>query len=151
MRHSDIQEPNYILSHGHQHILPIHLWNQLLLQMVLTLNLIWAANVASTMLAWKYIHGQFDFVAHPIAPMSMQSKSTNILTAKNHGRSTQLMCGISVHLASIIAVTKSFLKACKMSGCKTVYFLSINRSCNLLSHQQMQSSRHKKTTNSTHG
>ena len=43
---------------------PMHLWDCLLLQLTLKLNLIWPSNVASTIFMWQYIHGTFNFAAH---------------------------------------------------------------------------------------
>ena len=49
--------------------LPMHLWDRLLPQTVLTLNLLRQSNVAPTVSAYQYIHGAFDYNKMPLAPM----------------------------------------------------------------------------------
>ncbi len=48
---------------------PMRLWNRLLPQTILTLNLLRQSNVVPTILAWQYIHGNFDYNKMPLAPM----------------------------------------------------------------------------------
>ncbi|KAL7486860.1 hypothetical protein ACHAW6_012459 [Cyclotella cf. meneghiniana] len=40
---------------------PIHWWDELLLQTVLTLNLLWQSNVAPNISSYAYHHGSFDY------------------------------------------------------------------------------------------
>ena len=47
----------------------MRLWDKLLLQTILTLNLLCQSNVAPTVLAWQYVHGPFDYNKMPLAPM----------------------------------------------------------------------------------
>jgi len=47
---------------------PIHLWNHLLPQAELMLNLLWGSHLVPTILAWVELHGPFDFNHTPIAP-----------------------------------------------------------------------------------
>jgi hypothetical protein len=48
---------------------PMRLWDKLLPQTVLTLNLLWQSNVAPTVSAYQYIRGSFDYNKMPLAPM----------------------------------------------------------------------------------
>ncbi len=48
---------------------PMRLWDRLLPQMVLTLNLLCQPNVAPTVSAYQYVHGAFDYNRMPLAPM----------------------------------------------------------------------------------
>jgi hypothetical protein len=47
----------------------MRLWDKLLPQTILTLNLCHQSNVARTVTAWQYIHGPFDYNKMPLAPM----------------------------------------------------------------------------------
>jgi hypothetical protein len=48
---------------------PMRLWDKLLPQTVLTLNLLRQANAVPTISAWQYVHGNFDYNKMPLAPM----------------------------------------------------------------------------------
>ncbi len=48
---------------------PMRLWDKLLPQTILTLNLLCQSNVAPIVSAWQYIHGPFDYNKMPLAPM----------------------------------------------------------------------------------
>ena len=48
---------------------PMNLWDRLLPQMVLTLNLLRQSNVAPTVSAYQYVNGVFDYNKMPLAPM----------------------------------------------------------------------------------
>jgi hypothetical protein len=48
---------------------PMRLWDKLLPQTVLTLNLLRQSNVAPTILAYQYVHGNFDYSKLPLAPL----------------------------------------------------------------------------------
>jgi hypothetical protein len=48
---------------------PIHQWDELLPQTILTLNLLRQSNVAPNELAYAYHHGNFDYNRMPLAPM----------------------------------------------------------------------------------
>ena len=58
---------------------PMNLWDRLLPQTVLTLNLLRQSNVAPTVSAYQYIHGTFDYNKMPLAPMgcAVQVHETN--------------------------------------------------------------------------
>jgi hypothetical protein len=47
----------------------MRLWDKLLPQTILTLNLICQSNVAPTVAAWQYGHGPFDYNKMPLVPM----------------------------------------------------------------------------------
>jgi len=48
---------------------PMRLWDRLLPQTILTLNLLRQANAVPTISAWQYVHGNFDYNKMPLAPM----------------------------------------------------------------------------------
>jgi hypothetical protein len=48
---------------------PIHQWDELMPQIVLTLNLLRQSNVAPNVSAYAYHHGPFDYNRMPLAPM----------------------------------------------------------------------------------
>ena len=48
---------------------PMSLWDRLLPQAVLTLNLLRQANAVPTISAYQYVHGNFDYNKTPLAPM----------------------------------------------------------------------------------
>ena len=48
---------------------PIHQWDELLPQAILTLNLLRQSNVAPNVSAYAYHHGNFDYNRMPLAPM----------------------------------------------------------------------------------
>jgi hypothetical protein len=48
---------------------PMQLWDNLLPQTVLTLNLLQQSNVAPTVLAYQYVHRNFDYNKMPLAPL----------------------------------------------------------------------------------
>jgi len=47
---------------------PIHLWDRLLPQAELTLNMLRGSRLDPTISAWEELHGPFDFNRTPIAP-----------------------------------------------------------------------------------
>jgi hypothetical protein len=48
---------------------PMRLWDRLLPQTVLTLNLLHQSNVAPTVSAYQYVHGAFDYNRMPLGSM----------------------------------------------------------------------------------
>ena len=48
---------------------PMRLWDRLLPQAILTLNLLRQSNAVPTISAWQYVHGNFDYNKMPLAPM----------------------------------------------------------------------------------
>ncbi len=48
---------------------PMRLWDRLLPQRILTLNLLHQSNVAPTVSAYQYVHGAFDYNRMPLGPM----------------------------------------------------------------------------------
>ena len=47
----------------------MQLWDRLLPQAILTLNLLRQSNAVPTISAWQYVHGKFDYNKIPLAPM----------------------------------------------------------------------------------
>jgi hypothetical protein len=59
---------------------PMKLWDKLLPQVILTLNLLRQSNVAPTISVYAYVNGPFDYNAMPLAPMGCAAQiyeSTN--------------------------------------------------------------------------
>ncbi len=54
---------------GVDNSLPMRLWDKLLPQTVLTLNLLRQSNIAPTVSVYQYVHGNFDYNKMPLAPM----------------------------------------------------------------------------------
>ena len=48
---------------------PMRLWDRLLPQMILTLNLLQQSNGVPAISVWQYVHGNFDYNQMPLAPM----------------------------------------------------------------------------------
>jgi hypothetical protein len=48
---------------------PMRLWDRLLPQTILTLNLLRQSNAVPTVSAWQYVKGNFDYNKTPLAPM----------------------------------------------------------------------------------
>ena len=48
---------------------PMNLWDRLLPQTVLTLNLLYQSNIAPTVSAYQYVNGPFNYNKMPLAPM----------------------------------------------------------------------------------
>ena len=47
----------------------MYLWDQLLPQTILTLNLLQKSNITPTISAYQHIHGPFDYNKMPLAPL----------------------------------------------------------------------------------
>jgi hypothetical protein len=48
---------------------PMYLWDQLLPQTILTLNLLRQSNITPTISAYQHVHGPFDYNKMPLAPL----------------------------------------------------------------------------------
>ena len=48
---------------------PMNLWDRLVPQSVVTLNLLCQSNVATTMSAYQHVNGPFDYNKMPLAPL----------------------------------------------------------------------------------
>jgi hypothetical protein len=53
---------------------PQHLWDSLLLQTEITLNLIWQSNATLTVSAYAHLSGPFDYNKMPLAPMGCEAQ-----------------------------------------------------------------------------
>ena len=51
---------------------PLQLWDLILPQTELTLNLLRGSRLDSRISAWEQVRGKFDFAAHPLAPLGMR-------------------------------------------------------------------------------
>jgi hypothetical protein len=56
---------------------PMYLWDQLLPQTILTLNLLRQLNVTPTISEYQHVHGPFDYNKMPLAPLGCAHKATN--------------------------------------------------------------------------
>ncbi len=54
---------------GVDNTFPMRLWDRLLPQTILTLNLLRQSNAVPTILAYQYVQGNFDYNKMPLAPM----------------------------------------------------------------------------------
>ena len=66
------------------------LWDSILPQTELTLNLLRCSRIDTPIFAWAQLHGTFDFSAHPIAPLGMRI----VLHEKPHQRATWAPHGV---------------------------------------------------------
>ena len=81
---------------------PLLLWDAILPQTEMTLNLMRGSRVDPHISAWEQLHGKYNFDAHPIAPLGMHI----ILHEKPHQRGSWSPHGVEgFYLASTIAVT----------------------------------------------
>ncbi len=62
---------------------PMRLWDRLLPQTILTLNLLCQSNAVPMVSAWQYVNGNFDYNRMPLAPMGCA-----VQLHQNNGRST---------------------------------------------------------------
>ena len=60
------------------------MWDNLLVQTELTINLLWQATLNPSMLAWEYVNGAFYFTATPLGPIGCK---LIIHTTKNKRKS----------------------------------------------------------------
>ena len=51
---------------------PLHQWDQLIEQAVITLNLLRPARINPSLSAYAYLFGNFNYAATPIAPPGMK-------------------------------------------------------------------------------
>jgi hypothetical protein len=70
---------------------PMRLWDKILPQVFLTLNLPRQSNVAPTVSAYAYINGPFDYNAMPLAPTGCASQIYESTNRRKHGRKIQSM------------------------------------------------------------
>ena len=76
---------------------PIHLWDRLILQAVLTLNLLQQSQMALTITLYANLYGAFDYNAIPLASMRC---------AENHGQSIPSADSIWAHHWIITSVIR---------------------------------------------
>ncbi len=83
----------------------MRLWDKLLPQTILTLNLHCQSNVAPTVLAWQYVHGLFDYNKMPLTPMGWAVQIHESSEQQGTWVAIQLMDGIfKPHLSIIDAI-----------------------------------------------
>ena len=69
---------------------PLQLWDSILPQTELSLNLLRCSRIDTPIFAWAQLHGTYDFSAHPIAPLGMRI----VLHEKPHQRATWTPHGV---------------------------------------------------------
>ncbi len=74
---------------------PMTLWDRLLPQTILTLNLLQQAKADPSMSAYQFMHGEFDYNKMPLAPLGCAVQMhVKVQTDKKHGMCTHSMGGI---------------------------------------------------------
>ena len=84
---------------------PLHLWDHLLPQAVLTLNLLCGPRLNRKLSAWAQLSGNFDFNHTPLSPPACVSWFTKNRTNDRHGHIRALMGGMLVQRSTRIAAT----------------------------------------------
>jgi len=51
---------------------PLTIWDMMLPQIDMQVNLLRQANAAPKLSAWAYLHGHHDFNRHPLAPLGIE-------------------------------------------------------------------------------
>eukprot|EP00804_Cyclotella_cryptica_P024508 CCRYP_014628-RA/>CCRYP_014628-RA protein AED:0.32 eAED:0.32 QI:0/0/0/1/1/1/2/0/458 len=83
---------------------PIKLWDKLLPQAEITINLLRQCNSTPMVSAYAHLNGPFDYNKMPLAPMGCKVQTHEKSTLAVHGIFTPSMVGTSVHHPSIKAV-----------------------------------------------
>ncbi len=99
-----------------------HLWDWLLPQTEITLNLIRQSNATPTVSAYAHLNGPFDHNKMPLAPMGCEAqihKKTNKQGTWGHGHIIQLTGGISSPPQNIIAPTHVMSRPPKANAIRT--------------------------------
>jgi hypothetical protein len=86
---------------------PMRLWEKLLPQTVLTLNLLRQSNISPTVSAYQYVQGSFNYNKMPLAPMGHAVHYMRVVRDEEHGQKIQQTDGISKPHRSITAATRS--------------------------------------------
>ena len=102
---------------------PMNLWDRLLPQAVLTLNLLRQSNVAPTVSAYQYVNGVFDYNKMPLAPMGCAVQIHENSERRRSWRQIHLTDGIYVPHRSI---TDSKLFIARTREVKEFQILSIS-------------------------
>jgi hypothetical protein len=68
---------------------PMQLWDRLLPQLVLTLNLLQQSNVTPTVSAYQYVNRAFDYNKMPLAPTGCTVQIHERVREEDHGQQTQ--------------------------------------------------------------
>ena len=72
---------------------PMQLWDRLLPQTEITLNMLRQSNATPTVSAYAHLSGPFDYNKMPLAPWVATYRSTKKLTSAAHGHSILSMVG----------------------------------------------------------
>jgi hypothetical protein len=85
-----------------------NLWDQLLPQTKITINLIWQSNATPNVLAYAHLSGPFDYNKIPLTSMGCEAQVHEKLTNAEHGHIIQSTDGISSHLQNILHTPLSY-------------------------------------------
>lgn len=97
-------------------VFPIPLWDRLLPQAEITLNLLRQSNATSNVSAYAHLYGPFHYNKIPLAPMGSKSKSTRRQTIEARELSIWWMVGTFTHHQSIIEHTSATSKTQDHNG-----------------------------------
>ncbi len=98
---------------------PQNLWDHLLLQTEITLNLIWQSNATPTVSAYAHLSGPLITTKCRLHQWDMRHKSTRRPTSEGHGCTIQLTGGISSLPRNIIAHTHVMSRPPKANAIRT--------------------------------
>ncbi len=86
---------------------PMTLWDRLVPQAVLTLNLLCQEKADPKMSASEFVHGKMDYNKMPLAPLGCAEQMHESTNRQRRGMHTHSMDGTWAHLPSIIGATTS--------------------------------------------
>ena len=104
----------------------MNLWDRLLPQAILTLNLLRQANKTPTMSAYQYVNGPLTTMPHRWDRSDAKFNFMRVQTGGEHGTREHLPDGIWAHQWNIIGATKSFAKEHVVSVFRIQYFSNTN-------------------------
>ena len=85
---------------------PMTLWDRLLPQTILTLNLLRQAKADPSVSAYQFMHGEFDYNKMPLAPLGCTVQMHESTNRQKRGMCTHSMSGIWVRPTNITGATK---------------------------------------------
>ena len=97
---------------------PMHLWDRLLPQAEIQINLLRPANANPNVSAHQYLHGNFDYNNTPLHPLGCAAQAFNSLNTRKSWEEQSKMAGMSVPAKSTTGPTtseSSSLELCKIA------------------------------------
>jgi hypothetical protein len=107
---------------------PIHQWDELLPQTILTLNLLRQSNVAPNISAYAYNHGNFDYIECQLHPWDAMYNSTSNQAEGKHLVSIREADSICKHRQSITGHTSFLSRRREQSDLQTPFSSSTSTS-----------------------